>query len=297
MSEQFHPDQELQTSQTYIDRIGPVLVAVREQHGLTVEDISQRLRLSIRQILALESDDFAVLPEAVITRGFIRNYARLLQIDAAPLLEVYSRYTPAQNSQAISIPSANVVISTQTATSWRPFAWFCAGLALLLCGWAFYADLFSRPGADIATGPETQLSADAAMDAGTIAREHILPSAPDEPVTAQQGLDTVPAPSASEAPAVAESSAPALPAENPSAVMGPTLKFSSTAESWVSVTDASGKQVLNKILPANSEETVEGKPPFRIVVGNANATRLEYNSNPVDLAPYTKVTVARLTLE
>ena len=56
--------------------LGTTLAMVREERNLTVEDIANRLRLSLRQVIALENDDFSVLPEAMITRGFIRNYAR-----------------------------------------------------------------------------------------------------------------------------------------------------------------------------------------------------------------------------
>ena len=38
-------------------------------------------------------------------------------------------------------------------------------------------------------------------------------------------------------------------------------------------------------------------PPFDVVIGNAANVRLKYNDAPVDLRPYFKVDVARLTLE
>ncbi|MCB5189683.1 DUF4115 domain-containing protein [Methylobacillus arboreus] len=309
MSEQNYPDQELQAAPAYIDRIGPVLIAARENLRLTVDDVSNRLRLSLRQVHALESDDFAVLPEAVITRGFIRNYARLLGIDAAPLLHVYSQYVPVQDNQAISIPSANIVISGEAGTSWRPYVWVGGLLVLLLCAWILYVDFFQKhdPEAGLADtsvseflNGENILSDSASIDSA-VAPEPVLPASSEAPTTTAQlaepiaAADTPPASEAAAAPAPAQAANianQALPEGE-----GARLKFSVSEATWVSISDGSGKQILNKTLAASSEEIIDGKPPFRVVVGNANGTKLEYNNRPVDLIPYIKVNVARLTLE
>ncbi len=66
---------------------GAALRVEREAQGLSVDDISQRLKLSAAQINAIETADHARLPGAVFERGFIRSYARLLKLDGAKLLE------------------------------------------------------------------------------------------------------------------------------------------------------------------------------------------------------------------
>jgi cytoskeleton protein RodZ len=65
----------------------------------------------------------------------------------------------------------------------------------------------------------------------------------------------------------------------------------------VRVTDRDGKEIFNKSKPENSEDVIEGNPPFKVEVGNAAGVQLNYNGQPVDLAPHTKANVARLTLE
>ena len=313
MSEQNSPEQELQASPAYLDRIGPALVVARENLGLLAEDVANRLRLSLRQVQALENDDFAVLPEAVITRGFIRNYARLVNIDATPLLRVYSQYVPVQDSQAISIPSANIVISGESGTSWRPYVWFGVLLVVLLSGWVLYVDFFQKHGS--AAGlPEAPVSGSLSPES-LAPDEHALENIVPSDSQALAPVESLPAPAA-EVPAAVDAPVPAteaaaasspaptapVPATHDAGIAapvaeGPRLKFSVIEATWISIVDASGKQILNKILAPNSEEVIAGKPPFKIIVGNTSGTKLEYNSNPVDLAPYTKVNVARLTLE
>ncbi|MDR2220978.1 MAG: helix-turn-helix domain-containing protein [Methylobacillus sp.] len=65
---------------------GAALREAREQQNLDIKDVSTAIRFSPQQIEALEAGDFAKLPEMVFVRGFVRNYAKLLRIDAEPLL-------------------------------------------------------------------------------------------------------------------------------------------------------------------------------------------------------------------
>ena len=68
-------------------------------------------------------------------------------------------------------------------------------------------------------------------------------------------------------------------------------------QSWVQVKQANGRILLSQLNPAGSTQSIEGMPPFEVVIGNAASVRLKYNDALVDLRPYFKVDVARLTLE
>ncbi len=65
---------------------GQRLAAAREAQGQSIEDVVRHTKLSRRQVMALESDAYGQLPGPVFVRGFMRNYARHLQLDPAPLL-------------------------------------------------------------------------------------------------------------------------------------------------------------------------------------------------------------------
>ena len=67
--------------------------------------------------------------------------------------------------------------------------------------------------------------------------------------------------------------------------------------SWVEIKDRAGKTLLSQLNPAGSEQTIEGRPPFAVIVGNAQYVRLSYEDRQIDLAPHVKVEVARFTLE
>jgi cytoskeletal protein RodZ len=65
---------------------GATLRRAREARGQSIADVVQVIRFSAHQIEALERDDYASLPGATSVRGLVRNYARYLKLDAAPLL-------------------------------------------------------------------------------------------------------------------------------------------------------------------------------------------------------------------
>ncbi|MFZ6709062.1 helix-turn-helix domain-containing protein [Undibacterium sp. TC9W] len=70
-----------------VQTAGSQLSAARVQLGLTVQEVADQLKLSQRQILALESNQFDDLPKMVIVRGFVRSYAKLLKLDPTPVID------------------------------------------------------------------------------------------------------------------------------------------------------------------------------------------------------------------
>lgn len=60
---------------------GARLATAREAQGLSLGDVARQLKLAVRQVEALERDDYALYPSRVYLRGFLRSYARLLRLD------------------------------------------------------------------------------------------------------------------------------------------------------------------------------------------------------------------------
>ncbi len=75
-----------------IDGPGTILRRAREVKGLDIEAIAGMLHLSEAKVNAIEADDFSLLPEPVFVRGYLINYARLLEEPVAPVLDAYSKF-------------------------------------------------------------------------------------------------------------------------------------------------------------------------------------------------------------
>ena len=127
-------------------KCGGALRAARESQALTVHEIASRLRLSPKQIEAIEADNFATLPEPTIVRGFIRNYAKQLKIDAQPLLDAYVVIVPTGVRYEMAVkPSSGMRMSNQEKSKSGRYALAALALLLGVGVWLFYQHYVAKP--------------------------------------------------------------------------------------------------------------------------------------------------------
>ncbi len=72
---------------------GAMLRKAREAKKMDIVAVAAMLHLTEFRIMAIEADDFDSLPEPVFVRGYLKNYARLLNEPAGPILEAYAKCT------------------------------------------------------------------------------------------------------------------------------------------------------------------------------------------------------------
>ncbi|RFC37660.1 MAG: cytoskeleton protein RodZ [Candidatus Nitrotoga sp. SPKER] len=124
--------------------VGAVLRETRERLGLSLADVESRLKFASRQIEALEADNFTRLPEISFVRRFVRSYAKLLQLDPAPLLASLP-VEPVQPSLhtanvAIDVPFPNTYATRRINIIWLSIGLVVLAITLVLFIW-FNRDL------------------------------------------------------------------------------------------------------------------------------------------------------------
>jgi len=70
----------------------PDLKSIRESKGLTLKDIFERTRISMTNLEAIENGEFHLLPPPVITKSFIKIYAKTLGVDGNSIISRYEQY-------------------------------------------------------------------------------------------------------------------------------------------------------------------------------------------------------------
>lgn len=308
---------------------GAQLRAAREMRELSIADVAYSLKLNPRQVDALEADRFDLLPGRAFARGFLKNYARFLELDPVPLLEAVDQasgagaleLSPVSNAQG-TMPSAD----ERFRPSVVPAALVALALMIVVAaGW--YFDWFQQPSmvaeeslpAPLVAAPTAPAApvVNAADGVPATAAAPVAPSvggpadgsppaeapvvaAPNSP-TAAPGLPPGGAlPAAAPVVAVAAPSEPAAErASKPEARVGgqQSLVFRFGEDAWIEVRDQSGRVIVSRVGKGGTSEEVQGTPPFALVIGNAAKVVLEHDGRPVDLAPHTRVSVARLRLE
>ena len=272
--------------------VGAELAAARQALGLAVGDVAQQLKFAPRQIEALEQERFGALPGPTIARGMLRNYARLLKLDADALLERLRERLEAPDSDRLAARFKQPVpFSDSTRRSTLAYGAMSV-LILGAVGALAYEWQQERSSA-------RQLAFVAAAKAPLEPRA--APDRPPEPeAPAAQKIPT-PAPVAK---AVAPPPAAAAPAAESHTVSTPApasgahrIVVSCEQECWIEVKDGLERQLVSSLNPAGTERVVRGRAPFELVIGNAQYVRVTYDGRPIDLQPHTRVEVARFTLQ
>lgn len=284
--------------------IGATLAQARQALGLTIGDVAQQLKFAPRQIEALEQDNFGELPGGTFARGMVRAYARVVRLDPETLVaRMAASVATSDNAEALAAIRRPIPITDSSRRS--NLVYVVLSLAILavigvvIVEWQAERSRAARltfvPAAQAPAQPAETPRAEAP-------RTEVASTVTPQIAT----LETAPA----VAPAAAPPAAAPAPAETPAAVAtAPAPKPAASAEgarrialrfeqeSWVEIRGRGDKLLLAQLNPAGSERTVEGKPPFSVVIGNAHHVRISYDDRPVDLTPHIKVEVARFTLE
>lgn len=237
------------------DSLGLELRKQREIRGVTLKEIADATKISKRYLEALEMDDFASLPAPVFTRGFVREYARYLGLNAE---EMAARY-----SQVIGAPpdtSATPVVSgSGKKPEGLPFIRIdrnFAVFAVLLVAFAAVMWWLGGRSAEtrhVETTPAT----------GTVAPA-VAPIVPTEPVVSATA-----------------------PASSPDRL---GLDVNVLEDTWV-IVQVDGQPALNQVLRAGEKRKMEAENEIRFeVVGNAGGLELKLNGRAVPmLGPRGKV--------
>jgi cytoskeleton protein RodZ len=260
---------------------GRTLAAARAARGLTVTEIALRLKFAPKQIEALEADRYELLAGPAFVRGMVRAYAKLLGADADALVaQLRASPLTAAGPTVTGPKSMGVKIPRQPRRG--SLVYVALSVLVVFAVGGVVLEWLLRP-----VEPPRVATAKPVAPPEPVFRAPVAPSPaiPATPVTE---------PTAAGAPG-AESMPTSRSVETVLSAKRIELDFN--RESWVEIRDAEGRIVFSQLNPPGTRRKVEGVAPFSLVIGNAHGVRLRYNESDVDLAPFTRTDVARLTLD
>ena len=269
--------------------VGQQLRLAREAKGMTLPDVARALKLSPRQVEALEADDWSRLPGKTIIRGFVRNDARLLGLNSDFLMSELDKLNMPKAPDLELQPGDPVSIPHESGADRRDYVRVFSGLIIL--GLAIAA-FFLLP-------QNWWQSTLLAFKAVSQSNEVIVEREDRVMPAAEERHATEPALVSPEASVIAEGVSAHAPAASPEAQPASKgiLKFTFSKPAWVEVRDRSGEIIFSRLNLAGSKQNIEGEPPFALIVGNASYVILEYKGKPVELSNRSKDDVSRLSLE
>lgn len=273
---------------------GTLLRLAREKQGLHVAALAAAIKIPQRKLEALEADRFEELPDATFTRALAMTVCRALKIDPAPVLSQLPQGGPqglgkvngSLNTPFRERPGRSGEAADRRSLS--PLAWAAllvvvVAVGLYLSPAAWWEAWFPASGNNATTETVVVVPEPAGLAA----------SAP-QPEAAASAADAAASVAAAEtAPQIEVAASAAVEAD----VAKGLAVLTASDSSWVEVIDAEGRVLVQRVLRPNESLSLDGRLPFKLKIGNAAATQLQFRGQVVDLASVTRDNVARLELK
>ncbi|MFA0545382.1 cytoskeleton protein RodZ [Vibrio splendidus] len=306
-------EQETQTQETVAPAIeaGTLLKNKRESLGLTQKQISDRLKLRVTLIQQIEENQFESDQVATFMRGYIRSYAKYVNLDEKVVLNALHHSGDAQHQEQEML-SFSRKTKTEKHNSrimlltWSIFA-VIVGISSLWWWQNQQQDTLSQSLAN--TESSEELVVEESLDPEltsleVIEAEQNTETSPvaensDELTEVSSAEDSVidPVEVIEEAPEAADVASVTAEPETvaPEAVVN-ELVMQFSADCWIQVKDASGKTLSTGIKKAGQTLNLSGTAPYKVILGAPEGVSMTFASEPVDLSGYTSGKVARITL-
>lgn len=289
---------------------GVLLRQARQAQGIALEDLANALKVPIEKLQALENEDWQRLPDVVFLRAVAQTVCRTLQIDAQPVLALLPQQKMAALVPQLGLnePMRERSVPSIFATNEQRSRWPWALLLLLVLAGVVYVGLqWQAPGLTRGLSSVLDTTPSEAADAPLFP-----PAVPQEEEGAADEGTTLSAaalmqPAVAEeggAQPLAEAAAPEGAAEAAVAAVGatppgstPVLRITAKGATWVQVTDAQQRLLIEKILQDGEEFITSAPKPLTVAVGKADLATVEVNGAPFDVQALARSNVARFEVK
>jgi cytoskeletal protein RodZ len=222
--------------------IGETLAQRRREAGLTITQVSEQTRIRETVIRAIEHDDFTPCGGNFYARGHIKGIARVLGLDAEPLIQEYDE-THGGSPQATAAQALEPAIPVRFRERRSP-NWSLA-MAIVLVLVVLYGVV------RVVGGGQAEHSA-------------VQPARAPGSASASQPPAPKPSPTRSDSVALAP----------PTEV---SLRIKATVTTWISIRDSKNKQLFSGLLRRGQSKEWTARKKIRVVLGNAGGVTLNVN--------------------
>ncbi len=292
-----------------LQELGQKIKNQREEQNVSLEEVAQRIKLSVTILRAIEEGDTSLLPHAVYAKGFTRSYALSVGFTPDMVKEFLDDAFSAEIAEDAT-PDVSLTPNYKKQNTSKKFAFFACILLLILLivgGTLFlttsywddissavkkpFASLLDSPEATVQGQPEAVTAPD--LQGGQTSEETVVSVSPDGESGATSGIEnqtpaTQPsvlstAPSNSEASANTQTSGQGGTAStstftlvSPATVGKNEVEVVALEECYIRV-QRENFSPIHQTLNANEQYKVRFNQRLNLVVGNAGGVSISYN--------------------
>lgn len=296
---------------------GERLQAARIQQGLSLDDVANRMHLSVNILESIEDNDFDEITAPIFVKGYLRAYARIVGLDEDEMIQLYLDYysgeDPPITSTSNTVPELSV---TDARIKWTTYLVIVV-LGALLAAWWWNKEqdqegLISLEAESTASETEVITQSETVVsEIAAVSENQPEPMVEPEPVEQTESVEIQPEPAIEEPEAE-----PVEPAEAETVTVTETetetemeapelvqrftdesglrltrlapsgsdkLRIIVHADTWADIKDGADYQMVFDLLRANQTLELTGQAPFSVFLGNGHGVEIEFNGEAVEI--------------
>ncbi|MDH5355951.1 MAG: helix-turn-helix domain-containing protein [Gammaproteobacteria bacterium] len=287
---------------------GDRLQTARIEQGLSIEEVANRMHLSVSILQSIEDNNFDDITAPIFVKGYLRAYARIVQLNEEEMIQEYLNFysdeDPPINSTSNTSPE---ITSNDARIKWTTYLVIIV-LAGLIAAWWWNENQDRNNVASLAVEESTALiDAEPAEDNADVTSE-ISADSDEEVISSEieavvEGVERQPevaeltaeitASVEIEAEVSAVGSEPVEElvdnaveeTENFSQPTGSdTLEIIIHADTWAEIKDSVGQSLVRNLLHADTRLSLTGEAPFSAFFGNGHGVELKFNDQEIDIS-------------
>ncbi len=292
--------------------VGPGLMLsdARQKLSLSVDDIAQKLKFRNCLVKDIEQDIFDQKLPATYNRGYLRSYARLVNIDEAEVLSAFDMLGVAevQRSEMQSFSNLTEKQAEHSRLMWFSYLIVAILFGLMVLWWLqeptqvidekpqveqkVTAQIENNQPEDINSGSinsdsikSTEISATPLIKI-ELTEQEIAKPVLNEPSGSIPEVIVIEKVNSSESLAVNQESIVELS----------TAVFTFSGDCWVNIHDATGERIAWGVKRSGYVMSIEGKAPLTITLGKPELASIVFNGQSVDMSSFNVGNIAKFTL-
>jgi len=302
--------------------IGKLLRDAREAKGIAIEDMAEKLHLLTDVVRGIEQCDFEEMPSRVFVRGYVRNYARLVGLNAQEMLDKFDQAHPEDLSHLQIDKTPHLPTDSPVASRFAGIVTWLTVLAIVILFVVWWYGYLTREEAKDITAEQAVVTEEvivqSPIELAPLEESVPPPAFVAEPAEEAQAVELTqdviepkvvvpvesvldPQPVVAEPMFIEPAQAPVIeekPIEvveaQPQAI--PDVRLKLNGDCWVIVKSDDESFKLVGLYNTGYEKIFEGNAPYTIVLGNYESAELWVRGELYDLTPHARGNVARFTL-
>ncbi|MEM7304583.1 MAG: RodZ domain-containing protein [Pseudomonadota bacterium] len=276
--------------------IGATLRKAREEASYSIAFVADQIHLPEAVVEALEHNEFERLPGPVFVRGYIRSYAKLLDIDAQPLVgQIDGGLIPEVADSQMGKPIKIKTSRLDPLVVWGAVTVCVIAVGLLFAWWmqeskedpvqlAEVVEQVEVSGGHTAEPNPMEVpdKQEHQVSLGDVSLNSQSAQSPESGHTSRNNSDqnSELIVSATDKQEIVE--IPAVGGDTEQTRL--TVIFNE--ESWAEIFDARKRRLLHGLIKPGATRVISGQAPFSVFLGNSPGVVFEINGEKYDHSPY-----------